>query len=235
MSEEDQNTTEEAVVHVDTKKTKRKLRVALTNDELLEAGDILATKQQELNELNDELKGIKDTYKAKTSAIEAEQVRVGNLLRQKYEMRDVEVEITCDYDAGIITIVRLDSGDVVESRAMNDAEKQREMELWPQGDTPSNDGNTELPVSHVEVHDAIRILQETKRASVTALQRRMGLSERRAWMVIDKLEDLKVVGPPVGEGEPREILMDETTLQRFLEDYPEAAEKKSEETTDGEE
>lgn len=58
---------------------------------------------------------------------------------------------------------------------------------------------------------ALEILQATKRASTSHLQRRMGIGYNHAARLIDLLEERGVIGPTRGAG-PREILIDPETL-----------------------
>ena len=58
---------------------------------------------------------------------------------------------------------------------------------------------------------ALEVLQATKRASTSHLQRRMGIGYNHAARLIDLLEERGVIGPAKGAG-PREILLDPETL-----------------------
>ena len=58
---------------------------------------------------------------------------------------------------------------------------------------------------------ALEVLQATKRASTSHLQRRMGIGYNHAARLIDLLEERGVIGPAKGAG-PREILIDPETL-----------------------
>ena len=58
---------------------------------------------------------------------------------------------------------------------------------------------------------ALEVLQATKRASTSHLQRRMGIGYNHAARLIDLLEERGVIGPSKGAG-PREILIDPETL-----------------------
>ncbi|MBI4387529.1 MAG: DNA translocase FtsK [Candidatus Omnitrophica bacterium] len=55
--------------------------------------------------------------------------------------------------------------------------------------------------------EAVRVILETKQASVSMLQRRLRLGYGRASRIIDMMEQEGVVGPPQGS-KPREILVD---------------------------
>lgn len=57
------------------------------------------------------------------------------------------------------------------------------------------------------VRQAIRVVQETQRASASMLQRRLKIGYPRAARLIDELEELGVVGPPQSGGREREVLI----------------------------
>ena len=54
--------------------------------------------------------------------------------------------------------------------------------------------------------EAVRLVLETRQASVSVLQRRLGLGYTRAARLIDMMEDDGVVGPYQGS-KPRDILI----------------------------
>jgi len=54
--------------------------------------------------------------------------------------------------------------------------------------------------------DAVRVVWETQQASVSTLQRRLGLGYARAARIMDMMEQQGIVGPPRG-AKPREILV----------------------------
>ena len=117
--------------HIDIKLTTDELKVPLTNDELLKFGDDLAQAQHRFTGLDNEKKDMVSNYKAKLTSCEATISLLSNLLIQKYELRDVECERREDYDQGIITLIRLDTKEVVWQRPMSKNETQRELSLWP--------------------------------------------------------------------------------------------------------
>lgn len=57
------------------------------------------------------------------------------------------------------------------------------------------------------IEEAIAIVRETQRASASLLQRRLRIGYPRAARLIDELEELGVVGPALGGGREREVLM----------------------------
>ena len=58
---------------------------------------------------------------------------------------------------------------------------------------------------------ALEVVRDTKRASISHLQRRMGIGYNHAARIMDLLEERGVIGPARGAG-PREILVDPDTL-----------------------
>jgi S-DNA-T family DNA segregation ATPase FtsK/SpoIIIE len=57
------------------------------------------------------------------------------------------------------------------------------------------------------IEKAINVVRETQRASASLLQRRLRIGYPRAARLIDELEELGVVGPAVGAGREREVLV----------------------------
>ena len=57
------------------------------------------------------------------------------------------------------------------------------------------------------VEDAIEMVRDTQRASASMLQRRLRIGYPRAARLMDELEELGVVGPSMGGGREREVLL----------------------------
>ncbi|MEN8173207.1 MAG: DNA translocase FtsK [Chloroflexota bacterium] len=57
------------------------------------------------------------------------------------------------------------------------------------------------------IEDAIKIVQQTHRASTSMIQRQLRIGYPRAARLMDELEDLGVVGPSMGTGQEREVLI----------------------------
>jgi len=55
--------------------------------------------------------------------------------------------------------------------------------------------------------DAMRIVSETRQASISMLQRRLRVGYNRAARMIEKMENEGIVGPSDGSGKPREVLI----------------------------
>ena len=60
----------------------------------------------------------------------------------------------------------------------------------------------------VLVEQAITILRKDQRASASMLQRRLRIGYPRAARLLDQLEEMGVVGPSMGGGRDRDVLLD---------------------------
>lgn len=58
------------------------------------------------------------------------------------------------------------------------------------------------------IQRAIALVKETGKASASMFQRRLRVGYPRAARLVDELEDLGIVGPPLGGGREREVLID---------------------------
>ncbi len=59
------------------------------------------------------------------------------------------------------------------------------------------------------IEQAVRLVQQTQKASTSMLQRQLRVGYPRAARLMDELEDLGVVGPSHGSGRERDVLIDE--------------------------
>lgn len=69
------------------------------------------------------------------------------------------------------------------------------------------------------IRKALEVIRNTNRASISHLQRRLGIGYNKAARVIDALEERKILGPAMGAG-PRDILVD---LEAMLSEEPAVA------------
>jgi len=105
------------------------LKCKLSQEEILQAGEGMANAQKELLEIEDELASIKAQFKSKVECATALIKKNANLIRDKFQLRAVECQRVFDYDEGIVTEFRTDTGDAIASRPMTDDELQMEMEM----------------------------------------------------------------------------------------------------------
>ena len=64
---------------------------------------------------------------------------------------------------------------------------------------------------------AVNVIFDTGSASIPMLQRRLKIGSRRAWRILDEMEDFGIVGPYCGERKSRDILIDK---QQWLDILP---------------
>ncbi len=73
---------------------------------------------------------------------------------------------------------------------------------WEQSVVEEANGGDEL------IQRAIEIIKQTRKVSASLLQRRLRIGYPRAASLIDELEDMGIVGPPIGAGREREVLIE---------------------------
>jgi S-DNA-T family DNA segregation ATPase FtsK/SpoIIIE len=81
-------------------------------------------------------------------------------------------------------------------------------------DDPSGEGATDEPRDE-KFREAAELVVQVKQASVSLLQRRLGIGYARSGRLVDQLERAGVVGKERGS-KPREVLMDADELHSFL-------------------
>ena len=69
-------------------------------------------------------------------------------------------------------------------------------------------GEADMDEDESLIEQAIQVIQKTQRASASLLQRRLRIGYPRAARLLDTLEDMGVVGPNLGGGRERDVLVD---------------------------
>jgi S-DNA-T family DNA segregation ATPase FtsK/SpoIIIE len=102
---------------------------------------------------------------------------------------------------------------------VSDSEVEKVITFWQQAMTPSEEHMPpweELLQQEAVMADkddllvkAINLVRETQRASASLLQRRLRIGYPRAARLIDELEEMGIIGPSVGGGREREVLVDD--------------------------
>lgn len=111
------------------KKLSRNLKCTLTPDEVRTYGMELARANAARDEAEERKKEVDAQLKAE---IESHQTRGLNLARKinnGYEYRDVECEMDGNYKTNTVMIRRLDTNEIIETRAMTDEERQTHLSL----------------------------------------------------------------------------------------------------------
>jgi len=110
-------------------KDRQFLQCKLTEDELAQAAQDLARLIDDQKAVDDEFDTIKSQFKAKLQKIDGDIGFKARLVRDKREIRSVDVEKTLDYTDCTIQVIRLDTGATIEVRKMTGDEKQLKLPL----------------------------------------------------------------------------------------------------------
>ncbi len=89
---------------------------------------------------------------------------------------------------------------------------QEEFDFIPKApwDMPKHkEGHDKERAGDALTEDAIEVIRTTNQASISLLQRKLGIGYPRAARLMDQLEEMGVVGPDEGNGKPRAIFLEE--------------------------
>lgn len=103
---------------------KEVLPVQLTDEERLEFANTLAKANQAVEHAIDEKKYLNSQAGSRVKQAEAHRDEITNIVSSGKEWREVIVHRKFDYEKGILTETRIDTGEVIASRPLTDAEKQ---------------------------------------------------------------------------------------------------------------
>ena len=107
-----------------------KVRRALTIEDQVRLGAEMASAAAKLEQLDEELKEIRDQYKSRVSAAEATVGRCQRALNNGWQMADVPCYWVMDHPTyGAKSIIRTDTGEVVQTEPMEDFDRQRVLEF----------------------------------------------------------------------------------------------------------
>lgn len=98
------------------------LKFKLTNAEKLEKGDLLASLDGQLSDVNGAFEQAKAKHKSVSGELESQIAKAIGCIRTGYEHREVECDEVNDYDAGIVSCVY--DGETMETRRMLAHERQ---------------------------------------------------------------------------------------------------------------
>jgi len=90
------------------------LRVQLTEKEMLQAAKNSASAFIEVQNLEDQLSGIKAKFKSDIEAQQLKMKKSSMLVEDGYEYRDVECEWRKDWGKGLKSCTRLDTGEIIK-------------------------------------------------------------------------------------------------------------------------
>ena len=109
---------------VEKKTGKDTLKCILTNQEKLTLGQDLAMQVSKLEDEEAALKDVSAQYKAKIQSAKAAISLSQKVLNAGYEMRPVEIEILYDFVNGSVHKLRIDTGEIYDTRAMTADERE---------------------------------------------------------------------------------------------------------------
>ena len=115
--------------NVESSKETRSLKCLLLQSEKLQKAEELATVTQQLAQLEEEKKEVSDRMKSRITEASARQSVLAATVASGYEYRQTDCEILRDWEGKRIIVTRLDSGEVIEERAMLENELQRKLPL----------------------------------------------------------------------------------------------------------
>lgn len=105
----------------------RHVRVELTQEEKIKAGQELAEALQRVEVAEYHKKAAVSQYKAEEEAAKTEAAAKLSLVRNGYEFRDVRCSEVSDWTTGRVQVIRDDTGETIEDREMRENERQIEI------------------------------------------------------------------------------------------------------------
>lgn len=102
----------------------RQLPCQLTHDELITAAKGVARATADLAAAETEMQAVKAEYKETVARLEARRGESARLVNEGVQVREVECEEIHDLTAKTVVVVRRDTGEQVENRAMSAQERE---------------------------------------------------------------------------------------------------------------
>ena len=106
------------------RRTTEHLSCLLTDAEIRQYGADLAVTVQDVASETDRQADIRAQLKARMAELEARQSQLAIKISRGEEFRDVEVLVWINYDAGVETRTRVDTGEEIASRPLREDERQ---------------------------------------------------------------------------------------------------------------
>lgn len=108
----------------------RMLPCSLNEEELLARTSVLVAKIHEHGVEEEDQREAKASMKKKLDDLDREITCIARVVREKKELRPVEVSEVKNYPRRIVEFIRVDTGEAVDSRPMT--EPERNVELFPE-------------------------------------------------------------------------------------------------------
>lgn len=101
-----------------------KLPVRLTEPELRARGDELAEKVRDRRLLDEQRKDTARDYRERLEVMDEQIGELARAVRDRTEDREVNIREEPDFKRGVMQIVRLDTGETVRERVLEEGERQ---------------------------------------------------------------------------------------------------------------
>ena len=101
------------------------LPVPITDAEYKEIGLKMGAANQEIIQAENELKSVKSQFKSRIDSAKTRRDEYAAIINAGHQQRQVECHEVKDFVENTITLIRKDNGEVVRTRTMTTAEKQR--------------------------------------------------------------------------------------------------------------
>ena len=117
------------IMEIEKRSTARSLRYDFTENEKTILAEEMARKITEAEDLIDQKKAVASEYTAGINLAQAEAQSKAKKLTSGFEMRQIDCEEILDYSKKKVMVIRLDTGEHVESRIMTNYELQQSLDL----------------------------------------------------------------------------------------------------------
>ena len=105
------------------------LKCALTEKEMLAYAKEMAEISGEITAIEEDMKAVAQEFKSRLAGKSARFSAIGQRVQNGAEFREIDCVREFDYSAGLVTEIRRDTCDKLNTRAMTDDEKQGELGL----------------------------------------------------------------------------------------------------------
>lgn len=112
----------------------------LSPEELQEQASIMASRCQQLEDLESQKKASAASFKERSERISGEIRTAARLHRDGFDMRDIECAVVKDWMSGLVLYIRTDNCEIAREDKMSNAERQMHVDdfLREQGKTDDN-------------------------------------------------------------------------------------------------
>jgi hypothetical protein len=105
------------------------LPVPLTDAEHKEISQRMAAANQEIAQIEIDLKAVKSQFKSRKESAEARRNECSDFINAGHQQKQVECILVKDFTENTITLIRQDTGEIVRTRTMLAAERQRGLDF----------------------------------------------------------------------------------------------------------